>query len=236
MALTFTAQLRKAILAARRWPAQQFGQAGDYYTFSGATGCTHTVLQRLIYLWTGRKVSHDTISRVAGYPPPGRNARRRGLTPQEVERVVKHYGLPYKVVFGLTYTEVIEASKKGPVGFGHAYGWWPEWKGYRYDGVRADGKPNGFANPSGKCGRTQLTGFNQGAHFGLLLGVATDPAKPDVVYAHEPNHGSPARPEKPAYDRMTVAQFREVYDSYSDVLGRAPYALVPTRTLPAKGF
>lgn len=237
MALTYAPRLRKSILKARAWPVQQFGQAEDYYTFGGATGCTHTVLQRLIYLWKGKRVTHDAISKVAGYPLPGRNAGRRGLYPYEVERVVKHYGLPYLVKLNLSAAEVIEATKKGPVGFGHVYGWWPEWKGYRYGTIRADGNPNGYATPSGKSGRTQLSGFERGAHFGMILGVADGTGgQADLVYAHEPNHGSPARPEKPPYDRMTKAQFTRVYDSYSKVLGRAPYALIPTKSLPSEGY
>lgn len=237
MALTFSPRLRKAILKARAWKVQQFGQANDYYTFGGATGCTHTVLQRLIYLWKGKKVSHDTISKIAGYPLPGRNSGRRGLRPTEVMRVVNHYGLPYKVVYGLSAGQVLEKAKLGPVGFGHVYGWWPEWKGYVYNGTRADGKPNGFASPSGEAGRTQLSGFNYGAHFGMVLGVADGTGgTADVVYAFEPNHNSASRPENPAYDRMTRTQFARCYNSYSDILGRSPYALVPTKTLPSSGY
>jgi hypothetical protein len=235
MALAYSARLKKAMTKRRSstgWNIHQFGQANDYYTFNGATGCTHTILQWLIYLWKGKKVSQDTISKVAQYPLPGRNGAQRGLTPTEVTRVVKYYGLPYKIVFGLTAKEVRSYSKKGPVGFGHAYSWWPEWKGYIYAGVKADGRPNGYATPTGAAGKNQLKGFT-GAHFGLLLGIATDPDAPDLVYAWEPNHGSPSRPQKPAYDRMRVSQFDAVYDSYRKVLGRTSYALVPTKDLPA---
>jgi hypothetical protein len=236
MSLTYTPQLRKAIKKRRAWPVQQFGQANDYYTFGGATGCTQTVLQALIHLWFGTKVSQDTISRVAGYPLPGANPNRRGLRPSEVMRVVNHYHLPYKVVFGMPVLDVAHASKLAPVGFGHIYGWWPEWKGYHYGGTTADGHPNGYATPTGHAGRTQLKGFNNGPHFGLLLGYAADPDAPDLYYAWEPNHNSASRPEKPPYDRMTYGQFTNVYESYRDVGHRSLYALVPTRTLPAAGY
>lgn len=232
MALTYSARLRKAILNRRAKPFQQFGQTGDYTTFGGATGCTHTVLQWLIWIWKHRWVTHDEISHVAGYPTPPNNPRRRGLYPAEVMRVVRAYGLPYTVKLGLTANQVLTIAKsKGPVGFGHAYPWWPEWKGYRYAGITADGKPNGYARVYGKAGRTQLSGFT-GAHFGVVLGVATDPTGPDWVYAWEPNHDSGARPERPPYDRMDVAQFGRTYDSYRKVLGRTPYALIPTEKLP----
>lgn len=236
MSLTYSPQLRKAIKTRRAWPIQQFGQANDYYTFGGATGCTQTSLQFLIYLWKGTKVSQDAISRVAKYPLPGSNPNRRGLRPTEVMRVVTHYGLPYKVAYGMAALDVAHESKEAPVGFGHVYGWWPEWKGFHYAGTTSDGKPNGYATPTGKAGRTQLKGFNNGAHFGVLLGYAPDPDAPDVYYAWEPNHASASRPEKPPYDRMTYDQFVDVYESYKKVLGRTLYALVPTKTLPADGY
>jgi hypothetical protein len=236
MALTFPPQLRKAILKRRERPHQQFTSPNRTSTWGGATGCTHDVLKYLIYLWTGKKVSPDDISRVALYPWPAGNPGKRGLRPVEVQRVINHWKLPYEIRFGLTAAQVLSAAKKGPVGFGHVYGWWPEWKGYRYGGTYADGRPNGYATPSGKAGRTQLAGFNYGAHFGVVLGTAIDDRNPDLVYAWEPNHGSPSRPEKPAYDRMTRAQFTVVYDSYRKVLGRTAYAVVPTKTLPAEGY
>lgn len=249
MSLTYSPQLKKAMLKRRAsggvrrdgtrvsgWNVQQFGQAADYYTFGGATGCTHVVLQWLVYLWKGRKVTQDDVSRACGYPLPGNNPGRRGLRPYEVQRAIAYYGLPYKVVFGLSASEVLTASKDGPVGFGHVYGYWPDWKGYYYGGTRADGRPNGFATPSGRAGRTQLTGFERGAHFGMVLGVAIGDDAPDLVYAFEPNHGSAARPEKPAYDRMTRAQLAKVYGSYTNVLGRSPYAIVPVQKLPARGY
>lgn len=230
MSLTYSPQLRKAILNRRARPTQQFGQEFDRLTSNGSTGCTDTVLQWLVFLWTGKKVAHDDIRRAAGIT----TVLPRGLYPYEVERVCKHYGLPYQVRFGMSALEVAHASKKGPVGFGHRYSYWPDWKGYRTGGNVADGKPNGFARPYGKAGHTQRTW--DGAHFGALLGYASDPTGPDIYYAWEPNHNSPSRPEKPPYDRMSYDQFKKVYDSYRQHLGRAPYALIPTKTLPAKGF
>ncbi len=230
MSLEYPPQLRKAMLHRRRHPLQQFGQANDYYTFGGATGCTQTVLQTLAYLWLKKLYTQDEISKLSGYPLPGRNPNRRGMRPAEVAEFCRKVGLPYVVKYGLTALEVAHYSKQGPVGFGHIYGWWPEWKGRR----GADGHPNGYATPSGKAGRTQFDW--SGRHFGLHLGYAYSPDEPDLHYAWEPNHGSAARPEKPPYDRMSYAQFVKVYDSYHDHGGMTPYALVPLKTLPAKGY
>lgn len=232
-------QLRKAISRRRParstvdgvigWDVQQFGQKYDDLTLGGATGCTDTCLQWLVFLWTGRKPTHNSIRRAAGLT----RAVNRGLYASEVRRVIDYYNLPYTVKYNLTVNQLIEYSKKAPVGFGHRYQWWPDWKGYRLGGRAADGRPNGFATPSGKAGHTQSTW--DGAHFGLLLGVATHETLKDRVYGWEPNHGSGARPEKPQYDIMTIDQLIEVYNSYRS-LGRAPYAVVPTKTLPAKGY
>lgn len=241
MALTYTPQLRKALIKRRPnggktktgakvagWNVQQFGQAYDSMTNNGATGCTDTILQWLVYLWKGSKPTHNSIRRAAGNPPYS-----RGLYASEVQRVIAHYGLPYAVRYSLTPKELRAAAKLGPVGFGHVYGWWPDWYRYRLGGSATDGRPNGFASPRGEAGKTQSTW--SGAHFGLLLGVATSPTETDKVYAWEPNHGSASRPEKPAYDVMTVAQLDAVYLSYQR-LGRSLYAIVPTRELPAAGF
>lgn len=241
MALKYSARLRKAIIKRRPttgWNVHQFGQKNSYTTFGGATGCTHTFLQWIIYLWTGKKVTHDEISRAAKTYPlrQSQNPQMRGLYASEVQRVIAHYNLPYRVAYNLTAAEVRKiAQDRGPVGFGHAYSHWPEWKGYRYGNIHADGKPNGYAQPSGKAGKNQLAGFT-GAHMSWLLGIATSPTETDKVYCCEPNHGSAARPQKPPYDVMTVAQFDRAYNSYHNVLGRSPYAVIPTKVLPAAGY
>lgn len=231
-------QLRKAISRRRPaastvdgvvgWNVHQFGQDHDDRTQGGATGCTDTCLQWLVFLWKGRKPTHNSIRAAAGYPDPA-----RGLYAMHVRRVIDHYDLPYIIKYGLTVNQLIEYSKRGPVGFGHRYQWWPDWKGYVLGGRAADGRPNGFATPSGKAGHTQSSW--DGAHFGLLLGVATHETEKDRVYGWEPNHNSPSRREKPQYDIMTVDQLIATYKSYQS-LGRAPYAIVPTRTLPAAGY
>lgn len=232
--MSLTRIQQKAINNREARPFQQFGQSGDAYTANGATGCTHTVLQWFAWFLKGAWYTHDQISKMVGYPNQSLVAvnRRRGLYPSEVSTFLKKAGLPYTVKFGLTATQVINiANKLGPVGFGHQYSWVPEWRGFRYGGIVADGKPNGFAYPYGKAGKTQLVGFT-GAHFGIYFGYDTAMSNGTTrAYAWETNHGSPARPERPPYDRMTTTQFRSMYDSYKNGLGRTPYAVVPTRAL-----
>jgi len=233
------ARLEKARQRRINNPYQQFGQPHDAFTANGATGCTHTVLQFLAALWLERWVTHDELSKMVGYPNQSKVApgKRRGLRPSEVQCFCDEIGLPYRVVTDVTYEDVLRFTARGPVGFGHSYSRWPEWRGFRYRGVKADGHPNGFATPDRKAGRTQLIGFDPpnargkggDAHFGLVLGVNTETS---TVFAWEPNHGSSARPERPPYDCMTVVQFKGVFNSYATILKRSTYALMPTKSLP----
>lgn len=215
---------------------QQFGQYDDESTYNGATGCTHTILQRLIKAKTGATPSHDIISAVAGYPFPSTNPGRRGLISgnsgsSEAERVFRRYGLPYRVVFGWSFEALKARMALGPVMLGVRYGWWPEDYGYAYYGKVADGKPNGFAFRHGK---TQLTGFEQGYHAVLALGTLMVQGK-EHAYANEPNHGSPARPEKPDYDDMLASQLKNAYLQYGST-GRSLLAWIPTTNFRPRGY
>lgn len=217
------AALAKSLELRRKRPFQQFGQSNDARTNNGATGCTDTCLQFLLLLWKGKWMTHDQIRAKVGH-----TNRYTGLNYSEVQAFCRAMGLPYQVKLGLSATEIFSLSNRAPVMVGEAYSWHPERRGYVYMGIRADGKPNGFAEQSGK---TQLKGFT-GAHATVLLGYDhTDSDAPYDVYVFEPNHGSPSRPEKPPYDEISTTQFRNLYASYTKVLGRKSYALVPTKSL-----
>lgn len=222
----------KALALRRARPFGQFRQASSGSTDYGSLGCTHTCLQYLTLLWKGTYYTHDYISKAIGYPYGG-GTRNRGLYPSEVQAWFTRMGLPYVVKFGLTAPALLVAAGLGPVGVGHSYSRWPEWKGYKYGTVTADGKPNGYAAPLGQAGANQLSGFlpPNDAHMGILLGSGVG-ASGLQVYAFEPNHGSARRPELPPYDVMTQSQFITLYSSYRSVLGRTLYAWIPTRSLP----
>jgi hypothetical protein len=220
------ARLVKALKVREGYPFQQFGQRNDARTRNGATGCTDTVLQYLILLWNGSYVTHDEIRTVADVP----GAPDRGLYPREVQRVCAHYGIPYVVRTGLSWSEILLMARRAPVGIGHSYSYWPEWQGAVYNGVKADGQPNGYAQPLRHAGRTQLTGFvpPRDRHFGVIFGRSTQ----GNIFGWEPNHGSTLRPESPAWEYMEEIQFRRIVGSYKKVFGMPSYTLVPTRSLP----
>jgi len=221
---------------------QQFGQNGDVSTFNGATGCTHTILQILILAKTGHIYSHDEISKIAGYPWPSQNPARRGLRTStdpnsELMRVVRHFGLPYKPVFyNSQVTDAIWTwlcnlnNARGPVLVGVKYDWYPEHRGTVYNGHTADGRPNGYAEFNGA---TQITGF-YGPHATLRVGYAKMADGRWHDFWREPNHGSPSRPERPAYDRFLSGQGRTAINSYRRLLvngtPRSLLFVVPTAT------
>lgn len=214
---------------------QQFGQADDESTFNGATGCTHTILQRLVKAKTEKHYSHDQISKIASYPWPNQNRGMRGMrsggTDNEAGRVINYFDLPYRIVFDLSFGQLADAAARGPVMVGVLYGYWPEDRGYVYGGVKADGKPGGFAVRNGK---TQLRGAEGVYHATLWLGTANVNGT-YTAYANEPNHRSPSRPERPDYDTITGAQLRRAYEQYGS-RGRRLMAWVPTKTFKPKGY
>jgi len=194
----------------------QFGQADDESTWNGSTGCSHSVMQRLVKAKTGRQYSHDEISQVASYPWPAQNPRKRGMysggSDDEAGRVFRAFGLPYRVAFGLSYDTLRQYVNRGPVMFAVRYGYWPDWKGYRYGTIWADGTPNGYAV---KAGRTQLSGAEWIYHATLVLPGVTHVSSSYLINVNEPNHGSGSRPEKPVYDTVRLSQLKKAYEAYA---------------------
>lgn len=224
---TDTRSLASVALAVRRaFSFGQFGQPNDARTNNGATGCTDTVLQFLALLLKGVWYTHDQIRAAAGNRNP-----LGGLTYPQVVAWLSRARLPYSVVLGLSGDQILGYLRtRGPVLVGEPYGQHPEWSGYRYQGIRADGRPNGYAYPLGKAGRNQLGPTFR--HAVLAIAVARIPewGGKEGVYVFEPNHSSAARPEDVAYDVITIAQFRRLIVTYAAANGRS-YAAVPTRAL-----
>lgn len=212
---------------------QQFARTGKVTTRGGALGCTHEMLAFLARGWLGRVLTQDQVSAYAGYTK-GQRDKGHGLYGHQVQQFCDRVGLPYRLAYEMPFREVMRrANQYGPVGVGVVYSEQPEWFGFTYKGTRADGRPNGYASPRAAAGKTQLVGFT-GAHFDVVLGYhrvlnPNGTVNRRVVSCKDPNHGSAARPERPAYDDMTDAQFGRLYTAYKDKLGRPLYALVPTK-------
>lgn len=217
----------------RAHPIQQFGQSGDSSTYNGACACTHCILQTLVLAKTGHLYSQDEISKIAGYPWPVHNPRRRGmLWYSEIMRVVKHFGLPYApwaVDSALTtaiWTKFKGYLQDGPVMVAMRYSHYPENRYAVYNGIHADGRPNGYAISNGK---TQLTGAETMGHAILFMAYYDDLQRGRwIVDSFDPNHGSPARPEKPPFDRITTKQAQVIINS-NRLRGLPLMFLVPTK-------
>ena len=222
----------KALAFRRARPYGQFRQADSGSTDNGALGCTHTCWQWIAELWTGRFYTHDEISRLSGYPYGG-GSTNRGMRPSESIKFLQAIGLPYVLKTNLPVSALYAAAALGPVEFSHSYSRWPEWKGYTYKGVTADGRPNGYAAPLGAAGANQLAGFRppKDRHAGMLWGSGVG-SSGFQVYTSEPNHGSLARPQLPPYDILTGPQFANLYNSFKTVYGLNLVAIIPTRALP----
>ncbi len=226
-------RLAKSLRILRENPwLQQFGQPADYSAFGGATACTHVVLQALALVWKGKRLTIDQISTLAGYDRE-RNSEGfiRGMNNTEFATVCAKLGLPYSIVFGLSASDMVRYSNRGPVFYGMRYGSHPDWRGYVYDGVTAK-SPYAI-----KGGATQLTGFENGRHAVLLAGYRTMVDATGTVVGYrawvkDPNHGSGSRPERPGYDEITVAQAKREYTAYLQAGAANTYAAIPRINLP----
>jgi hypothetical protein len=226
-------RLDKAVRIARaNLNLQQFGQSSDDWVWGGATACTHVVCQYLALLWTGKRYTLNQVNSMAGMPHNAKSSSgaRRGMNNTELARFFKAAGLPYVIKFGLTFEQLLSYMNRGPVFYGMRYGSAPEWKNYHYSGVTSSPP---YAMEGGK---TQLTGFENGRH--AVVGLGYLPVKNSAgtvvrydLYRKEPNHHSPCRPERPAYDRITTSQGKREYLDYHDRLGNTLYSAIPTRSL-----
>lgn len=221
---------------------QQFGQDLDTckLTHGGTAGCLVCCVQNLVWLWTGKHVTMDQVCRAGGFPAnkAQRNGQAGMLSSQAI-RALAFFGVHYKIVRGMSWSDLEKKSMShGPVIFFEHYGWHPEWKDYHYRGVKANGEPNGYAEPEGKAGKNQLSGFN-GSHACILGGyyLHDDDTVTDII--KDVNHGSPARPEKPAFDKYSRKQAGAAYYKWSKLAGPdkpasdsdKTYAFIPLKVL-----
>lgn len=229
------AVLTKAIAVANANPwLQQFGQSNDDAAWNGATACTHTVCQYLALLWHDDRLTINDVNKLAGMPyKASRNGIPRGMNNLEFQRFCDRLHLPYEVRFGLPFETVLTYSNKAPVFYGNRYGTEPRKRGYVYHGRRAT-PPYAELN-----GATQLTGsLINGRHAVVLLGyraVISDSTGKIAYYRawrKDPNHGSPARPERPPFDLIKTTEAKGEYLAYATVSNGRVYCALPTRSLP----
>lgn len=203
----------ESIFRNKKWA--QFGQHHDRTTANGSEGCTHTVLQALIYIWTGEVVTQDEISDVTGYRPGD-----VGMNSGHVDAAIAHWNLPYVASFRqapLSTGDLIQTVRNlGPALLAVPYGLYP-----------LDARFGG-SNTAFRGGRTDL-GFG-GNHATCLFAVRwlrhRHEYRPRVM---DPDHGSPARPDIPDFDAFTDHQLGRMWRS--NLVGKSygQFAYLPTR-------
>ena len=205
----------------------QFGQPDDSLVKEGEVACADTCIQLTVLLVKGKRVSLDKVRQRSGAP------QDIPLTRDQALRALHSFGLPYVARSDLGAAGILQvARERGPVIICEKYWAHPQWKGYSYAGKTLNGLAKngsgrtvrpGFARPAKKSGLTQWT-FRDG--HAVLAAADGWEGQEHVGFIRDPNHNSPARPERPAYDIVSMAQLDRMLESWPGRL-----VLAPTRRL-----
>lgn len=220
--------LEKCAASRRKRPTGQFGTADDECTDGGALGCTHCIWAFIAWCYKGKRYTHDQLTKYSGYPCGG-GSTNRGMKISESQALCRALGLPLVYKANLSSSELLRASKVGPVLFAMRYGDWPNWAHYK--GVT---RPKPWARPLDDCGRNQFAGFF-GGHAGCLIGYRRRESAGKFLrndcWVVEPNHDSPARPQNVPYDVVTQTQLNNAYIATKTKLRwSSTMAFIPTRS------
>jgi len=195
----------------------QFGQPRKTTsrTGYGKFACTDTCIQLIVKIAKGKNVSLNEVRRRSKAPST------RGMKGSEAQRALRRFGLDYEVMYGKTADQIMSmARNRGPVIVAEMYWAHPQWRGYRYLGRTNDGRgvdQNGDShwvgyakNKWGKF-RAGSTQWNFTGGHAVLLATVDEDGQPII---RDPNHNSPARPERPAYDVINKKQLQRMLDSW----------------------
>jgi len=203
-----------------RYPARfQFGEAGA--PCSGSSCCTDTCIKMIEEYYKERTHSLAAIRRIAQARTSFNEAPCTGINHVEALNALHSLGLShYKVGFGVSAAQVWNYVAIGPVLVGIYYGSYP--------------------NEHNHCGpiKAELSGRTDcgfgGTHAILAIGRRNHIVGGKVVHRdfdmRDPNHHSAARPETPAYDRITYGQLdKAMRDIVPKTIFTSTYIIYPTR-------
>jgi hypothetical protein len=211
----------------------QFGQPDQTTTLvgGGEVACTDTSIQMIVMLVKELNVSLNEVRRRSGAP------FGQPMDSIEALRALHSFGLPYERRNDLNAMECMNiADNRGPVILCVSYWAYAQWEGYTYAGRTLHGyatspagrKVNvGVAKPEKRAGLTQWT-FPDG--HAVVEGCSKKIGRRRFGVLRDPNHNSVARPERPAYDLLTVQQMNRGLDAYERQYGHR-VVLVPTRDI-----
>jgi hypothetical protein len=219
----------KRILARRKM--FQWGQPDSSLTGYGMYGCADTCIQLIARIAQGKTYTLNQVRRATGaapYGPTSADAAARGL---------RRLGLPYVIKANISTEDLIHIVKtRGPVLVAYRYWAHPHWKGATYTGHRMNGWTTnntgnrvfvGFSSPEGASGANQW-GF-RGGHAALIAWVRDPDTGETVIGIRDPNHGSTARPKKPAWDKVSTKQLRAMLNSIRPAYGGSTLVFIPTK-------
>ena len=193
----------------------------------GDVACMDTAIQLVKFLCDGKKISLNAARRATGAP-------FHVPTPiQYVERGLRRLGLPYRFSNDLTASQVWEILlTRGPVIVAEDYWAHPQWRGYVYAGRRMNGRAGltgryvGFADPDGKAGSNQ---WNFTAGHAVVFAFAGGDWGNKSIGVRDSNHNSAVRPERPAWDRISIPQANRMISSFNG--GRNKGLWIPTEVV-----
>lgn len=188
---------------------------------NGASTCTDTVIQMIVEYYKEKTYSLSTIRSLAQRGTNFDHSPCTGINYVEALNALSNLGVRgYQVAYGKDLNFVASKMLIGPVLVGVEGGSYPN-SAHSCGGVKAE-----------VGGRTQCN-FT-GAHAILALKYQRHIVNGKTIHwdyiTRDPNHNSPARPEKPAYDRITNAQLTKAmqdlpkYTAFSDT-----YCIYPTK-------
>jgi len=179
-----------------KYPARfQFGQAGA--PCGGSSCCTDTCIQMIVEYYKDRTYSLSYIRKMAQSQTSYNEAPCTGINHVEVLNALNKLDVThYKVAFGVNNTFVGQKVAVGPTLVGIHYGSYPSAYNKCHSGHRG-------AEIHGKTdcrfrGAHAVLAIGRRAHTKDGKYLHTD------VFTRDPDHNSPARPEKPAFDRISL--------------------------------
>jgi hypothetical protein len=203
------------------YPARfQFGQASA--PCGGSSCCTDTCIQQIVEFYKEKTYSLQTIRNAAQRLTSFNEGPCTGINYVEVLNALSYFGINhYRHGAGIDHADVGNWIGYGPIILGVHYGSYPN-------------------TTTGRCGANQAEvagrsdcGFS-GAHAVLVIGKKPHVVNSKVIhtdyYVRDPDHNSPARPEKPSYDRYSAAKLNTAlmnlpkYTAFSST-----YMVYPTR-------
>lgn len=202
------------------YPARyQFGQAGA--PCLGKSCCTDACIQMLIEYWMEKTVSLADIRKAAQAKTNFDERPCTGINATETINALKAYGITwYQPALGINANFVASKLVNGPVLVAVGYQKYPNHVNKRC----------GPYNLAESGGRTDCT--FRGAHAVLAIKpmTHTDVHTGLDIIVRDPDHNSPARPEKPKWDRFKLSQFQSAMTALvTDTPWTTTYCLYPTK-------